>query len=362
MATIITRENGQIECQNEMLKMNVKTGENEYTQLNHKGIKIFKLSKKINQKKSMYYQINICGNHNSDSKLKYIFNNSESITIKNDIYQEFSLDSIKSYIIQFDSETTGNNNNGLFKYFYGQANLLKTINNFSKEIFISKNTKNNNNQLVFKFQSPFNDMIDIKIILISDSQEKYDDICSLIKFLEKNKNLDENTNKNTKIIEKKLRIRENKENKVEIGVEKEEIKDFLNKNVDIYVLVKSIGSNLEISYDIKKLVIDWNQLNEGNDNEQMDNNGKKLICINCGLYGEQKKDNDANIDENRNNENNNVNNSNDNINNNNNDNNSNEMNNVKNNDDDDENNNNKNIINENYYYYKKEIENEKMIN
>ena len=33
MATIITRENGQIECQNEMLKMNVKTGENEYTQL-----------------------------------------------------------------------------------------------------------------------------------------------------------------------------------------------------------------------------------------------------------------------------------------------------------------------------------------
>lgn len=33
MATIITRENGQIECQNEMLKMNVKTGENEYTQM-----------------------------------------------------------------------------------------------------------------------------------------------------------------------------------------------------------------------------------------------------------------------------------------------------------------------------------------
>lgn len=33
MATIITRENGQIECQNEMLRMNVKTGENEYTQL-----------------------------------------------------------------------------------------------------------------------------------------------------------------------------------------------------------------------------------------------------------------------------------------------------------------------------------------
>lgn len=33
MATIITKENGQIECQNEMLKMNRKTGENEYTQL-----------------------------------------------------------------------------------------------------------------------------------------------------------------------------------------------------------------------------------------------------------------------------------------------------------------------------------------
>ena len=33
MATIITKNNGQIECQNEMLKMNVKTGENEYTQL-----------------------------------------------------------------------------------------------------------------------------------------------------------------------------------------------------------------------------------------------------------------------------------------------------------------------------------------
>ena len=294
--------------------------ENTYIQLNHNGNKIFKLSKKINQKKSMYYQINLCGNQNSN--LKYIFNDSELVTIKNDIYQEFSLDTIKTYVMQFNLETTenNNNNNGLFKYFYGPANLIKTINDFSKEIYISKKTKNNqnnnNDQLLIKFQSPFTDMIDIKIIFVVDNLDKYDDMCSLMKYLENFDKKNADMKKNAKIIEKRIRVRENKENKIEVSVEKDEIKDFLNKNIDIYLLSKSIGSNMEINYDRKSLVIDWNQLSERNDNdnvnEQMKKSGKKVICINCGLYGEQNLDNDSNINEKSNIENINVNNSNNN--------------------------------------------------
>ena len=274
----------------------INIDENEYTSLNHKGNKIFKLSKKINQKKSMYYQINLCGNKYQNSNLYYIFNNSDSIPIKNDIYQEFSLDTIKSYFIQFNSENS--NQNAIFKYFYGPANLIKTINNFSKQIYLSKNSEDN--QLLIKFESPFTDMVEITIIFVVDCSDKYDDICSLLKFCE---NYNKNTYNNTKIIEKRIIVTDSMENIIEICVEKSEISDFLNKNLDIYVLSKSTGSNLELSYDVKSLVIDWAELSKGSDNDQQKDISKNVICINCGLYGEQKLDNENS----NNNENNNVN-------------------------------------------------------
>jgi len=75
--------------------------ENIYYDLNHKGNKKFKLSKKINQKKSIYYQINLCGNKYQNPNLLYKISNSDKIPVKHDIYQEFPLDTIKSY--QMDS-------------------------------------------------------------------------------------------------------------------------------------------------------------------------------------------------------------------------------------------------------------------
>ena len=268
--------------------------ENKYVDLNHKGVKIFKLSKKINQKKSMYYQINLCGNNYQNSSIFYTFNNSEPIEIKNDIYQEFSLDTIKSFMIEFNSEN--GNKNGKFKYFYGPANLIKTINNFSKEIYISKN--NEDNKLLINFETPFTELIDIQIILIADSPDKYDDFCSLMKFCE---NYNKDMYNNTKIIKEKIRMRDNTDNFIEISIDKKDIMDFMNKNVDIYVLTKSVGSNLEIYYNVKSQVIDWYQLKKEDD--EIIKYNKNLICINCGLYGELKVNNEQNNDDNNNNQN-----------------------------------------------------------
>ena len=265
--------------------------ENNYLDLNHKGNKIIKLSKKINQKKSIYYQINLCGNSYKDSKLYYTFNNSDPTLIKNDVYQEFSLDSLKVYLMEFNSET--GNQKGIFKYFYGPANLIKTINNFSKEIYISKNSEKD--LLLIKFESPFTGLLDIIIILISDCPDKYDDFCSLRQFCE---NYSKNTYNNTKIIKKTIRMRDNIENKIEICIEKKEIMDYMNKNVDIYIISKSIESKLEIVYDVKSQVFDWERLNKGDEEQIRENNN--TICINCGLKEEiiLNNNNEINYDKN----------------------------------------------------------------
>ena len=195
-------------------------------------------------------------------------------------------------MIEFNSEN--GNKNGKFKYFYGPANLIKTINNFSKEIYISKN--NEDNKLLINFETPFTELIDIQIILIADSPDKYDDFCGLMKFCE---NYNKDTYNNTKIIKEKIRMRDNTDNFIEISIDKKDIMDFMNKNVDIYVLTKSVGSNLEIYYNVKSQVIDWYQLKKEDDGIIKYN--KNLICINCGLYGELKVNNEQNNDDNNNN-------------------------------------------------------------
>ena len=262
--------------------------ENKYIDLNHKGNKTFKLSKTINQKKSIYYQINLCGNQNEN--LFYTFNNSESIQIKSDIYQEFLLDTIKSFIIEFNSEI--GNKKAKFKYFYGPSNLIKTITNFTKEIYISKNIEDD--QLLIKFETPFTGLIATKIILIADSPDKYEDFCSFLKFCQ---NYNENMYNNTKIIEETIRMKDN--NIIEISINKNEILDFMNKNVDIYVITKSVECNLELFYNVKSQVFDWYLLKKG-DNELIKDN-KTLICINCGLFGEIKERNEQKNDYDRNN-------------------------------------------------------------
>ena len=280
--------------------------ENIYYDLNHKGNKKFKLSKKINQKKSIYYQINLCGNKYQNPNLLYKISNSDKIPIKHDIYQEFPLDTIKSYQMEFNIEN--GNQKGTFKYSYGPANLIKTMTKFSKEIFLSKNS--GNDKLLISFISPFNDLVEVNIILIAGSSEKYEDICGLRKFFE---NYSKNTYNNTKIIKERIRMRDNEKNKIGISIEQKEIMDFMNKNVDIYVMTKSVESNLELVYDIKSQVIDWYKLNRGN--IEPINEDKKYICINCGLNDEKKfndeeKINDENNDNNnqmKNNDNNNFN-------------------------------------------------------
>ena len=269
-----------------MYEREIDLDENKYIDLNHVGNKIFKLSKKINQKKSIYYQINICANNNtnSNSNLNYIFNNSEPKSIKNDIYQELSLDLIKSssFLIQFNSER---NNNAKFKYSYGPANLIKTINNFSKEICLSKSS--DDNKLIIKFISPFTEEIEVYILLVPDSTNKFNDFCSLMNFCE---NLDKKGDKNTKMIKQRMRVKENNENVVEISVERKDLTEFMDKSLDIYMITKSTRSNLELSYNIKTIILDWNKIgddaNSGNGDGQKSDN-KNLICINCGLNNEK---------------------------------------------------------------------------
>ena len=270
--------------------------ENKYIDLNHKGKKVYGLSKKRNQKKSIYYQINMCGNLETNSNLFYSFNNSQEIPLKNDIYQEFPLDAINQFIIEFNSEN--GDKEGKFKYFYGPSNLIKNITNFSKDISLSKNISDN--KLLISFESPFTELIKITIIIIPNCTEKYNDICSLYQFCEK---YSKNKDNNTIIIEETIRMRDIMENKIEIAVDENLMNDFLNKTIDIYVISKSIGSNLELVYNVKSLIFDWEHLNEVK-NEQ-NNENKNYICINCGLppgNNEENKDiqnNQQNNEENK---------------------------------------------------------------
>ena len=160
--------------------------------------------------------------------------------------------------MEFNSET--GNQKGNFKYFYGPANLIKTINNFSKEIYISKNSEKD--LFIIQFESPFTGLLNIKIILIWDCPDKYDDFCSLRQFCE---NYNKDNYNNTKIIDKKIRMRDNSKNIIEISIEKKEITDFMNKNVDIYVINKSMETNQEIAYEIKPQLIGWYKLNKGDE-------------------------------------------------------------------------------------------------
>ena len=52
--------------------------------------------------KSIYYQINVCENKNSN--FYYTINNSEKSLIKNDIYQECSLQEFKSFLVEFEGD------------------------------------------------------------------------------------------------------------------------------------------------------------------------------------------------------------------------------------------------------------------
>ena len=116
--------------------------------INHKGKKIFKLLSEKHDKKSIYYQINICENKNNN--LYFIINNSEKIPIKNDIYQECSLDEFKSFLVEFEGDGT---QIAKFKYYYGSDKLLQKIEKFSKEIYLTKS--DDNKYLLIKFQTPF---------------------------------------------------------------------------------------------------------------------------------------------------------------------------------------------------------------
>ena len=44
----------------------IKLNEEQYTNINHNGKKIFKISNQKHNKKSIYYQINVCENKNSN--------------------------------------------------------------------------------------------------------------------------------------------------------------------------------------------------------------------------------------------------------------------------------------------------------
>ena len=249
----------------------INLGENTFENINHKGKKIYKLSSQKNSKKSMYYQINICENKNSN--FNYIINNSDNIAIENDIYQECSLEEIKSFLIEFEGDGT---QKAKFKYFYGPDKLLKKIEKFSKEICLSKSEDDKG--LLIKFQTPFVQQIDVKIIFVLDSSIRYNNYCDFEKFCKENYD-----SKNIILIEKKIYV---KDGKGIVCIDKKEIKDVLNQDVDIYLIAKSVVNNLEIFYDVKSLNLKLNQLTDSENEENEEN--KNYICINCGFNAEQK--------------------------------------------------------------------------
>ena len=251
----------------------IKIEQDKYENINHKGNKIFKLLSEKHDKKSMYYQINVCENKNNN--LYYTINNSEKIPIKNDIYQECSLDQIKSFLVEFEGDGT---QTAKFKYYYGSDKLLQKIEKFSKEICLSKS--DDNNHLLIKFQTPFVQQIDVKIILVQGVTEKYKNYCEFEKFCKENYD-----SKNIKLIEKKVIV---KGDKAEACINIKEIEELLNKDVDIYLITKSLGNNLEIFYDVKSLNLNLDKLNDSENRENDEN--KNYICINCGEKEEEQKE------------------------------------------------------------------------
>ena len=252
-----------------------------YAYLNHNGKKILKLSNQKHDKKSIYYQINVCENKNSN--FYYIINNSEKILINNDIYQECSLDDIKSFLVEFEGD---GEQKAKFKYYYGSDKLLNKIEKFSKNIILSKS--DDDKGLLIIFQTPFVQQIDVKIIFGSGIEQKYKDICSF----EKDCKINFDSGK-FKLFSKKAIARDNQ---AIVYLSKKEIKEFLNTDIDIYIIAKSIETNLEIFYNVKSMInLDLNQLDSA---QQINDEDKNYICINCGGNDEQNKKEDKNINNN----------------------------------------------------------------
>ena len=255
----------------------IKLEENKYENLFHNGKKVLKLSNQKNNKKSMYYQINVCQIKNSN--FYYTINNSDKILIENDIYQECSLEELKSFLVEFEGD---GEQKAKFKYFYGPDKLLQTIEKFYKDISLSKGE--NDKGLLIEFQTPFVQQIEVKIIFVEGNEEKYNDFCSFEIFCKNNFDSDK-----LKLIEKKVI---SKDNRAIVNIDIKEIEELLNKDVDIYLIAKSLANNLEIFYDVKTLNLDLNKLDSGI--IQNDEN-KKYICINCGGNGEQKEKENINL-------------------------------------------------------------------
>ena len=273
----------------------IQLSENTYVNLNHIGNKTIKLSHSIHGKRSLYYQINIDENKDSN-KMCYIFNEQKPFPIINDIYQEVSIKDIKSFFIKFSSE---GNIQGKFKYFYGQSNLLNTIKDFSKEICLLKS--NDGNNIIFKFETPFTGEIIVKIIFIEEN-EKIRGICNLNKFLSNN---GRKGSKKFKIFEKKALVISKMEKNVEIFLSKNEIQDCLDKQIDIYILTKSIGNNMELLYDVKSQLLNMDKM-ENEDGHKHEKKNDNLICINCEFkkdiqLKDEQNNNSNNIDNKKNN-------------------------------------------------------------
>ena len=242
----------------------IKLEQNIYENLNHNGKKILKISSQKHDKKSMYYQINVCENKNS--KFYYNINNSGKTLIKNDIYQEYSLEDLSSYLITFEGD---GEQVAKFKYFYGSEDLLNKIEKFSKNINISKN--GDEKGVLISFQAPFVQQIDIKIIFALGFEEKYKNVCSFETFCKNNFDSGK-----LKLYTKRALA---KDNKATIHLTEEELKEILNANVDIYIIAKSIETNLEIFYNVKSIT-NFN-LNQLDSNLQINDGDKNYICINC---------------------------------------------------------------------------------
>ena len=249
-----------------------------FANLNHNGKKILKLSNQKHDKKSIYYQINVCENKNSN--FYYIINNSEKILINNDIYQECSLNDFKSFLVEFEGD---GEQKAKFKYYYGFDNLLNKIEKFSKNIILTKS--DDEKGILIIFQTPFVQQIDVEIIFGSEIEQKYKDICTFENYCKTNFDLGK-----FKLFTKTAIARDNK---AIVYLSKKEIKEFLNTDIDIYIIAKSIETNLEIFYNVKSMInFDLNQLDSA---QQITDEEKNYICINCGANDEQPKNEDKNI-------------------------------------------------------------------
>ena len=205
------------------------------------------------------------------------------ILINNDIYQECSLNDIKSFLVEFEGD---GEQKAKFKYYYGSDKLLNKIEKFSKNIILSKS--DDEKGILIIFQTPFVQQIDVKIIFGSGIEQKYKDICSF----EKNCKNNFDSGK-FKLFSKKAIARDNQ---AIVYLSKEEIKEFLNTDIDIYIIAKSIETNLEIFYNVKSMInLDLNQLDSA---QQINDEDKNYICINCGGNDEQNEKEDKNINNN----------------------------------------------------------------